>query len=240
VEATKTHSNNEKPLHYNENKHLFEKFQDKIIHVIVDDYPQYEDSWTYERYQRNQIKSALVHCHPEDVIIISDADEIPNPETILKAQEMPGINILEQTLFYYYFNMVNLKDRKWLWGSRILKYKDFVQSASDIRCSKEGTVVPNGGWHFSYIGGADRIITKIESFCHQELNQDQFKEKETLEKRIERGEDLYGRKKMKLKFQAIPLDDSFPKYLLENVDKFAPFIREPEKATLWSKIQRLF
>ena len=64
VEATRTFIGKEKPLFYNENKHLFEKFHDKIIHIIVDDFPyKYPsiniargDQWENERFQRNQIK----------------------------------------------------------------------------------------------------------------------------------------------------------------------------------------
>jgi beta-1,4-mannosyl-glycoprotein beta-1,4-N-acetylglucosaminyltransferase len=58
VESTKTFSNNDKQLFYKENKHLFEKFNDKIIHIIVDEFPE-GDNWSREVYQRNAIQRGL-------------------------------------------------------------------------------------------------------------------------------------------------------------------------------------
>jgi len=104
VEATKTHSNIEKELYYQNNKKRFKKYSDKIIHIVVDKFPEYIDSWTFEKYQRDCIISGLKRCEPNDVIIISDADEIPNPEKIKKYAQTPGIKTFKQKMFYYFLN----------------------------------------------------------------------------------------------------------------------------------------
>jgi len=237
VEATRMHSNKSKPLYFQENKHLYKNFSEKIIHIIVDGYPDYEDAWTYENHQRNQIKRALGDCNPDDVIIISDADEIPRPQAILEANKVPGIKVLEQTLFYYYLNMISVKKPTWLGGSRVLYAKDFIKTASEIRYT-DGTVIPNGGWHFSYLGGSEKIKGKIEAFAHQEYNKPHYKDIHRLKKAIEKGKDLYGRRKMK--YRPIPLDASFPKYIMKNKDRFQPLIKELDPITRFQKLRRVF
>lgn len=84
VEATRTQNNKEKCLYFEENKARFAKFEDKIIHVVVKEFPQKLEQWTIENYQRNEIMRGLVNCKDDDVIIISDLDEIPNPKYIKK------------------------------------------------------------------------------------------------------------------------------------------------------------
>src|SRR5208337_1996465 len=84
VEATKTHSNQPKPLHYQENRSRFGGFHDKIIHIIVDDLPDAKDPWVLENYQRNCIARGLVNCRPDDFLLISDLDEIPGATTVAK------------------------------------------------------------------------------------------------------------------------------------------------------------
>jgi len=123
VEATKTHRGKNKPLHFEENKKRFEKWKDKIIHVVVRDMPKVGMSygknwrinsllsggaWKLEKFQQNQIVRGLKNCKDEDIIIQSDSDEIPNPKKIpemverLKKGDM--IVIFDLKLYYYYLN----------------------------------------------------------------------------------------------------------------------------------------
>jgi beta-1,4-mannosyl-glycoprotein beta-1,4-N-acetylglucosaminyltransferase len=57
VEATRTHQGKEKPLYFSENKARYKEFEDKIIHIVIDEYPPYEgkSAWVLERYQRDMI-----------------------------------------------------------------------------------------------------------------------------------------------------------------------------------------
>ena len=106
VEATLTHQGKPKPLYFDENKAKFESFSDKIIHIIVDKYPENtnDDAWIYERYQRNMIKEGLTNCKPDDVIIVSDIDEIPNPSKITEYKNKKGIKVFKQKMYYYFLN----------------------------------------------------------------------------------------------------------------------------------------
>ena len=123
VEATKTHRGKNKPLHFEENKKRFEKWKDKIIHVVVRDMPKVGMSygknwrinsllsggaWKLEKFQQNQIVRGLKNCKDEDIIIQSDSDEIPNPKKIpemverLKKGDM--IVIFDLKMYNYYLN----------------------------------------------------------------------------------------------------------------------------------------
>jgi beta-1,4-mannosyl-glycoprotein beta-1,4-N-acetylglucosaminyltransferase len=118
VESTHTFVGKEKSLFFNENKHLFEKFTNKIIHIIVDDFPHKypniniatNDVWNNEIFQRNAISRGINYIEnlvEYDVIIISDLDEIPDPHTLDKIKKgsiTVDINILEMD--FYYINSV--------------------------------------------------------------------------------------------------------------------------------------
>jgi hypothetical protein len=83
------------------------------------------------------------------------------------------------------------------------------------------TFVNNGGWHFSYLGGAGQIIAKLESFSHQEYNRDEYKDSDRIQETIRRGADIFNRP---LIHKVIPLDETFPHQLLRNQDKFSNLI----------------
>jgi len=68
VEATRTHSNVPKPLHFAENAARFAPFADKIVHVVVDDMPAHGDAWTRENFQRNALVRGLRAAHPNDLV----------------------------------------------------------------------------------------------------------------------------------------------------------------------------
>jgi hypothetical protein len=114
VESRHTHVGKEKPLYYNENKQLFERFNHKIIHVIVDDFPhkypniniENSEQWINEKFQRNCISRGIdkLTLQSTDIITITDLDEIPKPSTLsnIKTNALSiSINILEMDFYYY-------------------------------------------------------------------------------------------------------------------------------------------
>lgn len=242
VEATKTHSNQEKPLYFNQNKDRFKAFKDKIIHVIVSEYPEFETSWTIENYQRNCIKNALINCNDDDTIIISDLDEIPNPDKILEYKDESGIKAFRQSVFYYCLN--NYSNEYWIY-SRMLSYKDFKNGLDDyenynpcvLASLNKGTtatkirlysgpklnIIKDGGWHFGYLMTPELISHKIKSFSHQEFNNENFTDVEIIKDRIKKGEDLYGRKEFRYSKVEITKEE-FPDYIVKNQEKFKEYI----------------
>ena len=119
VESIYTFQNNNKELFFDNNKSRFLKFKDKIIHIVVEELPDnltgdYYDSWKIEYYQRNAISIGLKSAKLNDVIIISDLDEIPKPELILKYANKSNICFFLLDTYIYYLNLkefrsINLK-----------------------------------------------------------------------------------------------------------------------------------
>ena len=229
VEATKTFTNKPKPLVFQDNKEKFSRFLDKIDYLIVDDFPEYKDDpWEYEYYQRNSIIKALNNCSPDDIIMISDIDEIPNPETVLKVKDLPGIKCLEQKHYYFYVNYINKNQVSWPKGTRIVSYKDLTLPVNEYRYLTD-IQVDNGGWHFSYLGGVDKVKLKIDSYSHQEFNNEYFNNTEKILSALEDGVELFN---IECVYQATDIDDSYPKYLLNNLDKFKHLIRNKSVFTV--------
>lgn len=203
VEATHTFSGEKKQMYFKENENTFETFKEKIIHIVVDDLPYKSttnnsgNAWFNEHCQRNSISLGInqINLDDEDIIIITDADEIPDPNTLLKIKNNEisvDINALELDLYYYNLNSKFI--RKWNLSKIISykKYKEISISCNDIR-SLDVPSIKNGGWHLSYFGDAIFIKNKIEAFSHQELNNEYFKDISRIEKNIKSSTDLYDR-----------------------------------------------
>lgn len=242
IEGTKTFSGNNKPLNFDKDR--FKDFDGKILYYVFDNYPEFTNAWIYENLQRNYILNALDKiCQGDDIIIISDVDEIPSQYAIKEYCKNPdGIKSLEQILYYYYLNLQDVRGKYW-YTARILTYKDFFNKNNDtgyvydeflpmdlnknitpnkIRMKKDCPVISNAGWHFSFCYGADKIIEKIKNFSHQEYNKDEFLNKELIEKKILEGKDVFNRKDIKL--LPTKIDNSFPEYIINNQQKYKDMI----------------
>lgn len=131
TEADKTHTGRHKEYIFEQNKDRFAKFLDKIIYIKVDDFPDLENSetssdgnkWLYENYQRDAIMRGLKDCKPDDVIIISDCDEIPNPEAVKKYKK--GICSLMQLRFGFSYNSIYVTI-PFCRSPKICRYKELI------------------------------------------------------------------------------------------------------------------
>ena len=222
-ECTRTFSNQPKELLLEKHKERFKKFWHKIEHIIIDenDLPYFNDSWTYENYQRNIMSKALENCNSNDIIIISDLDEIPDIKVIKELKGFEGIKILEMKQYNFYLNYLNSKEPVWKRGTRVFHYKELLNNnLTGIRLS-EGSHIENAGWHFSFLGGVEKVKEKIESFSHQEYNNEYYTDIKRLEKSIKEGKDIFERG---YEYQIVSIDKSFPEYILKNKEKFSELI----------------
>jgi|GEM_PF-751501 beta-1,4-mannosyl-glycoprotein beta-1,4-N-acetylglucosaminyltransferase len=232
-EATLTHGVIPKPLYFKLNEERFKKYLNKIIHVVLDNYPELDKmknltdkSWYIERRQRDHLKTALAdRCKDEDIIIISDADEIPKADAVRRYNPATGINVFSMDLFYYNLNL-QAKD-KWDWA-RILPWGIMkTMTPCDARYfqdyDKNIQTLSNGGWHFSYFGGVEGIIRKIESTAHQDLNLDKFKDRNRIQEIVKAGKDLYDRP-IEYQFVAIT-EESVPRFIFDNLEtKYSDYV----------------
>ena len=228
VEANKDHQGKEKKLNFNINN--FQKFKNKITYLVVDDFPKNLTNWQRENYQRNFISNGLHDVQEDDYIIISDVDEIPNLENIDSIKKN-RYSVFEQKMHYYKFNLLNITNPNW-YGSKICK-KKYLKSPQWLRDQKikkkyffnfmriNWNIVKNGGWHFSFLLSPDDIKYKIESFAHSEFNNSKFNNIDKIKSSIENNYDLFDRN---LEYKKVAINSSYPKYIIENKDKFKDWI----------------
>ncbi|MDR2816458.1 MAG: hypothetical protein LBB62_07130 [Proteiniphilum sp.] len=226
VEADKTFSNMQKPLFFENNQDRYLQFLDKIIYIKIIDYPEYKDAWNMEYYQRNKIIEGIRCCDTNDTILVSDVDEIPNPNTIKYYKENKiGLYALIQDYYNYYLNYKRCVFRTWDLA-KIARYEDIIKlnyTPQQLRDSKTDKVIKNGGWHFSHQGGIKKIKYKIEAFSHQEYNNEKYTGNEILEEKIHRGLDIYNRKDYRFKPVKIT-KATYPVYIFNNKEKYSKFI----------------
>jgi beta-1,4-mannosyl-glycoprotein beta-1,4-N-acetylglucosaminyltransferase len=227
AEATHTHAGFQKPLFFEENRALFKEFEHKIIHLIVDDFPFKKENevepfkeryqWTNERWQRDAIKKKVdsLGLADEDLVMVCDLDEIPNPAVLLKG--ITTLCILEMDMYYY---TLQYKMRETWHLARVAPYsfvKNISSYSKDMRLASVKKIIKAGGWHLSYFMSPLLISNKLRNFAHQEFNRSEFTEPELIRVRIEKGDDLFNRGQVVL--QQIPiskntkLPPNFQKYL---------------------------
>ena len=264
VEAVRRHSGEPKELFFEQNKQRFAPFLNKIIHVIVDDEPELPPdcpkliaAWAYENHQRNAIVRGLKGIQGDDVVIISDLDEIPHPAQVKKyAQKCVDegiVAVFSQIYCRYYMNVISMTMPQWR-VSKMLSWKTFCDDATyanmgqhipmpefankgptptRVRFLRAQFVIPDGGWHFSYYGGAKQIQLKMKSIADYVCDKAADMSLEEIERRVKAGEDPLGRGE---RFYAVPLDARFPDYIRENKERYASGILPCERVAFRTRL----
>ena len=205
VEARESHIKEAKPLYFLDHQSLFEPYRDKIIYIGIDTLPS-TNPRENEVYQRNLMAQGYKTAKPDDYIIINDIDEIANPvalkEGIERGYEKFG---LHQKLFYYYVNC--LMAIAW-YGSTVWKRK-FIDSPQQVRNMRGDNPnnVMNGGWHYSFLGGIEKIMLKLKSFSEQQVNTPDVNNETNIARCLETGEDIFHRTEWWAQKKFITMDE---------------------------------
>ena len=232
-ESTKTHQGKDKKINFDIKK--FSKFKDKINFIVAD----YKENINFEnhtggespieQHQRNSLIEGIKDASSDDLIILSDSDEIPDLSKLSLIKNNKKFIAFSQKMFMYKLNLQNLKESGWI-GSRITK-KKYLKSMQELRnlkfklypfwrLDKINQQIIEGGWHFSYMQSPKQILNKIKSFSHGEYNNKNLNEK-IIEEKIIKGEDIFGRNS---KLRKIDIDDGYPKFITQNKEKFSDWI----------------
>ena len=226
TEGDMTFSGLPKESHFLNNKERFAKWEDKIILNQIN-IPECESPWHREIYSRNAMVDLDIF-NDDDLIIMSDGDEIPNPEILEQASEWVSDDThftFEQSCYAYWMN--NLYSDKWF-GTRAATYKyvnnttvDDIREGTEDESKITGSVITNGGWHFTYLGNEDHIRQKINSFCDRHFDVPEVTE--NISKNLEDGNDVLNR--THISYRKVDLDDSFPQYIIDNQEKYLHLIK---------------
>ncbi len=263
VESIFTHKGDKRELKFNSKK--FEKFKDKIIYLKYDEEPkniekvdstdsENEKSRKYilnaayrENGQRNFILNGLQNTSLEDLVLISDVDEIPNLENLDLKKINKNIILFKQDMFYYKFNL-KLPDLIWT-GTKGCKKKhllspQWLRNVKDRKYplyrfdtffskTKYSNIefVTNGGWHFSNIKTAEEIEYKLKSYLHHREFDENPVSKSEIEKIIKNKQAIYDLKVDKninkigdgSKLEKYPIK-KLPKFLQNNLNNYKEWI----------------
>lgn len=190
VEAHQTHTGRPKPAYLSESGDAALLKHPKML-VRTVDLPVGESHWEREQYQRDAIRGALAELGATagDMVLVSDVDEIPTPAAVRRASKVlqstgqRTILAFEQRLFYFRLNFELVWSRKLPWLGTAAALYEHAQSVNGIRTTARRTRgrhaqgydrrarvfgLPDGGWHFSYLGGDEALRDKLAAFAHQE------------------------------------------------------------------------
>ena len=263
TEATYTHNGSKKKLNFDINN--FKKFKDKIEYIPVDEQPPNikilsENDTPKEKeeklilngmardyFQREKLNEGLKNLKDDDLVIVSDLDEIPNLDNVNFDKIKNNIIIFQQKMFYY---KLNLLYEEFIWdGSKAVKFKNFVspQWLRNIKSKKYAFwrldtffskkkysnlyYINNGGWHFTCVRKPEDLEKKLLNFAHHyEFEQSGLKindiKKLIMEKRVmydhnvdQRGYKWSGKSILnKVNFNLLPI------YIKENDVKFKDWL----------------
>ncbi len=166
-EAPFTFRGDPKPLVYAQNKERFARWNDRIVHLVYDAVAD-ANPWNNEFGQRAHLTSAVRGLAPDDLILIGDVDEIPEP-ALAGFRPDPGRIIAHRHVLAVGY--VNRIVADWI-GTKAIARRDLGErTLNDIRVLPFGAFdVIDSGWHFSAIGGANVMARKIRAYSHTEVD----------------------------------------------------------------------
>ena len=263
TEATYMHSGKPKKLSFDIGK--FKNFKDKIIYIVVNEQPKdllkinsYDDDDTKQKkmtdnakkremYQINKATEGLKDASADDIILISDLDEIPNLENLNFEKINKKIFFFKQKMYYYKLNLL-YESFDW-YGSKACK-KKHLSSPENLRSSKNKSYsfwrldvlfskikhnsvyfVNNGGWHFSNIKSPEDLEIKMLNFLHHVDYEQSGLTLDDLKKLIREKKVMYDhsidkrgnkwREGKKLKKSQLK---EMPEYVIKNISKYKKWI----------------
>ena len=263
VESRYNHNGHEKNLNFDINK--YKNFKDKIIYIIHENVPKeikrinnhdsdHEKNAKYifnaafrENDQRNSIINGLNKAGEDDIILISDVDEIPNLKNVRFQEIKEKLIFFKQEMFYYKFNLklpnLNwigtksckkkyLKTPQWLRNIKDRKYP-FYRLDTFFSDNKYSDIkfVSDGGWHFTNIKTAEQIRYKLKSYLHHrefevkpipldEINRLITDKKAIYDLKLDKRDQKIGSGNKLEKYNI----DKLPSYIRENLNKYKDWI----------------
>jgi beta-1,4-mannosyl-glycoprotein beta-1,4-N-acetylglucosaminyltransferase len=263
TEATYTHNGSKKELKFDINK--FQKFKDKITYIVVDNKPknilelidgETEDArgeklilngMARDYFQRENLQKGLRDVLEDDLILISDLDEIPNLTNVDFSNLKNNILVFEQKMFYYKLNLFysdftwlgtkgtkkkNFLSPQWL---RNIKGKNYPKWRIDTFFSKKKYTnllyIKEGGWHFTCLRTPEELEKKLLNFAHHYEFEESGLKINDLKKLISEKRVMYDhnvdQKGYKWSGKSIlkKIDNEYlPKYISSNINKYKEWL----------------
>ena len=228
------HRGNKKKINFN--KENYSNFSNKIEHIILKEpFPQKNIPWENQALQREYIFEGLKNLDDSDLVMFSDPDEIPNPNTLKNLILKKKYGIFIQEMFTYKFNIYNKFESPWE-GTRICKKKD-LKSVDWLRQKvvsknlkylfwrfdkeKSIQIINEGGWHFNYLLTPEQISKKLRSLAETRWDKEEFYSVEKIKNKIKDKIDLFDRGHI---YKRVEPEKYLPKFIMDNKSKYLDWI----------------
>ena len=225
TESNVTFSGEPKPLYFSDNREIFRPFLDKIRLIVVEDMPGGTDRWARENHQRSAIRRGLVDLDQNDIVMVSDVDEIVRSSTLEYVRANQGYFMFDMPMYQFHMNMRTVANG-WV---KVFAYNwaldDEVGDYNLIRAREHQTFsrfagrnhrIENGGWHFTFLGGADVVREKLRAYSHTDEWRQQMLRPGVAEQQMAVLRDVGGGKQLEYR----EVDETFPLYLRNNLRHF--------------------
>ncbi len=236
VESNYDHKGDKKEINFKlENSN----FKNKVRHIVIENnFPDLSNGWAIEAYQREKILSIIDDALPEDYIMYSDSDEIPNPLKLKNLILKKKYGIFLQKFFVYKLNIFNKYETPWQ-GTRICK-KQYLKSITFLRkkirvenlrksfwklqYEKSIQCIDDGGWHFNNLYKPEIISKKLQNIKNIDSGLiNVHTDIEMIKEKILKLEDVFYRNH---KYEKIKIDQSYPEYIRNNLNLFKDYTLE--------------
>jgi beta-1,4-mannosyl-glycoprotein beta-1,4-N-acetylglucosaminyltransferase len=214
-------------------KLINKKFKDRVRHIILTNtFPDVSNLWKSEEYQREMIFEGIKDANAEDFILYSDSDEIPNPDVVKKIKFIKKYGIFMMNMYVYKINLFNKYESPWE-GTRVCRKKDlknftFLRKKilsknlkknlfRKILLEQNIEILNNAGWHFNNLYRPSIISKKLKTFPHSEFSAKKFSSVKIIKNKIKLHIDLFNRGHI---YEVVPIDKSYPKFILNNFKLF--------------------
>lgn len=176
VLAAETFTGRKKDQVFPRHNEVVRRFENKIELITIEKL-QGKNAWQKEWYSRNRLADGLTNLDPNDLVIISDVDEIPRPsilEKLLVGKEINGIIVLGLDYYNFKFNYKLVHGLHVIWACPVVcSFKDFTtpQQLRELRWHalyNRDQLIEDAGWHFSFLTKSKDVLDKLTSFSHQE------------------------------------------------------------------------
>ena len=213
IESSKTFSGLDKPFYFESDRILWGKWEEKIQYVKIEEVDLTAGAWSVEHFLRNELKH-VVPASGDDLIIIADADEIVNLDRVRTYFPIEKPTIIPLPTYYNFYNNKSTEVIKVTLISPYREVKGIHLGDRNLYKNFCTTLELNNlssyGGHFTYMFGynVDMYIQKIQSFSHQEFNNNYFLGRKRIENCVKFGFDLFDRREYS--YQVVNLKKDLP------------------------------
>ncbi len=229
VESDKTFTGKYKGFNLEKHWNRYSQWHDKINYIKISNNNHSNDAWANEHWQRDQMIQGWKDLEKDDVILLSDCDEIVRPEALdfIRKTDYEWYG-LYMPAFYFKFNYMDTKP-DWhykVWGRAFRNisfapHKMRYTNDHDLP-GRRSVSLHHAGWHFGWLGDEDFARTKLQSFSHTEWNRPDILDNINIDKHISEGRDHV--RPENITWVKVDLDNYFPSEITNNKEKYKNFI----------------